>query len=1085
MARIESFEDFDAYIAARAYVKKVYTLTRIKPLAADFVLRDQMRGALESILSNFAEGFGRQGRKEFIQFLSYANGSLAESRAKLHVMVDQEYLTPAEHESLQKEAVSVGSQIGGLMRYLGQTEIAGSKYQRPGGDSTNLKPKTSNFKPRSAKGAAIISVLLVLTVLTIMVVAFLQSMRIDRLTARAYLNKTKADFAADAAFEKASQKLVSRLNDTTSGGTAFTTWAYFPNAGSNTYYTAITSGHPDATNPATPYLSPSNTAWLFSDRVNLALGTNSPADPDQILSTDLNLNPNGRFFEFSDTVRVPWQECSRITEKSQVRVLRFAYWIDDESSRLDLSVIGNTNGTAESHLRNLGIDVTEINPGIVSASTASKIIKAKSLLQTPISASQLDTADTELQELKQKSLLLTTFSHGYDTIQYAPAFTTGNDKNRAYRGKQKLNLNDANLVDSSISPDTRVATLSDWIQFGATDYFQKAAPNYFSAGFLADTQPTIRREMINTLSASIIDYMDADNTPTQPATLPDPTNLTNPAPPVKLLSAVARPAYFGADRCPRLNEFMTVWNRSSGPFTASSTVTKSGSGPYTYTIPVTRRFELWNMSKESIPAANYKARFYYQQQIEASSFGFGADPVPDNSEEVVDLGQLTFLPNEIKVVEVVKNYTTTGPNNINTWNSIAFGANGVSGGSDDQPANHNWAACVIFNSDTGKWLSVSGYLGGDEGMTDGVTSTGPGNAGASKGNRINDPRMDPLRSYSMDATNASVADRDWSGNKSNSSYGSWNNASGYHYQAFNLWMDRPHMNVAPAIATPLEAISTVPNQIMSSPAELGNVFDPSWSHPRGRGADTNTNDYFAYRNTLNTPFRGGGSLRVGQPDMQQYWAANSWILLDLFSTSSDTSLPKTDAKWRGKLNINIPKYADGTNALQYAFQLPSLLDASPSNKGTAMDANIIVSDIKSRLTKSGTVTDWKHAQPFYSVGELSQLSTWQKPTLYSPTETQVTYPAGGTGTQITMLSRSDRGREEIYRRSHNLLTTKGNSFRIYIIGQYCQAPVSDPNKLTVLATSYVEMSVFYKETFDPETGLLLRIEPEILYKKEL
>jgi four helix bundle protein len=56
-----------------------------------------------SILSNFAEGFEREGRQEFLQFLSFSKGS-GEIRAQLMYAVDEGYL----EEALQKEADHVG-----------------------------------------------------------------------------------------------------------------------------------------------------------------------------------------------------------------------------------------------------------------------------------------------------------------------------------------------------------------------------------------------------------------------------------------------------------------------------------------------------------------------------------------------------------------------------------------------------------------------------------------------------------------------------------------------------------------------------------------------------------------------------------------------------------------------------------------------------------------------------------------------------------------------------------------------------------------------------------------------------------------
>jgi four helix bundle protein len=72
MARLERFEDIDAWKKARDLTKSVYQITSTGEFARDFALRDQLRRATISVISNIAEGFERGGDKEFLQFLSLA-----------------------------------------------------------------------------------------------------------------------------------------------------------------------------------------------------------------------------------------------------------------------------------------------------------------------------------------------------------------------------------------------------------------------------------------------------------------------------------------------------------------------------------------------------------------------------------------------------------------------------------------------------------------------------------------------------------------------------------------------------------------------------------------------------------------------------------------------------------------------------------------------------------------------------------------------------------------------------------------------------------------------------------------------------
>ena len=76
MAKIERFEEIDAWKKARELTKNIYEITGKGNISKDFALRDQLRRASMSIMANIAEGFERGGNKEFRQFLAVAKGSV-------------------------------------------------------------------------------------------------------------------------------------------------------------------------------------------------------------------------------------------------------------------------------------------------------------------------------------------------------------------------------------------------------------------------------------------------------------------------------------------------------------------------------------------------------------------------------------------------------------------------------------------------------------------------------------------------------------------------------------------------------------------------------------------------------------------------------------------------------------------------------------------------------------------------------------------------------------------------------------------------------------------------------------------------
>ncbi len=128
MSGIKRFEDIEGWQKARELAKVVYVTTSVGEFARDFGLKDQMRRAAVSVMSNIAEGYGRGGNKEFLQYLSQAKGSAAEVQAQLYVALDAGYLSKEEFEHLYSLADSTASIIVGLMRYLAQSDFKGPKY---------------------------------------------------------------------------------------------------------------------------------------------------------------------------------------------------------------------------------------------------------------------------------------------------------------------------------------------------------------------------------------------------------------------------------------------------------------------------------------------------------------------------------------------------------------------------------------------------------------------------------------------------------------------------------------------------------------------------------------------------------------------------------------------------------------------------------------------------------------------------------------------------------------------------------------------------------------------------------------------
>ncbi|HLM00698.1 MAG TPA: four helix bundle protein [Pyrinomonadaceae bacterium] len=130
MARIERFEDLEIWKLAKDVANQVYDITSVGKFRQDYILRDQIRRAVISIFSNIAEGFERNGNKEFLQFLSIAKASCGEVRAQLIFASDREYISPSQFETIVQNLLSLSNQIGGFCKYLRQAELKGSKFNK-------------------------------------------------------------------------------------------------------------------------------------------------------------------------------------------------------------------------------------------------------------------------------------------------------------------------------------------------------------------------------------------------------------------------------------------------------------------------------------------------------------------------------------------------------------------------------------------------------------------------------------------------------------------------------------------------------------------------------------------------------------------------------------------------------------------------------------------------------------------------------------------------------------------------------------------------------------------------------------------
>ncbi len=118
MAGVRRFEDLIVWQRARRLAARVDEYCSQGALARNFGLKDQMRRAAVSMMSNIAEGFERRSSREFRYFLIIAKASSAELRSQLYLCHDRGYLVPSVADELKRETEEVSRMLAGLIRSL-------------------------------------------------------------------------------------------------------------------------------------------------------------------------------------------------------------------------------------------------------------------------------------------------------------------------------------------------------------------------------------------------------------------------------------------------------------------------------------------------------------------------------------------------------------------------------------------------------------------------------------------------------------------------------------------------------------------------------------------------------------------------------------------------------------------------------------------------------------------------------------------------------------------------------------------------------------------------------------------------------
>jgi len=113
--KIKSFEDLEIWKLSHSLVLEIYKIVKTFPKSEDYILTQQIIRSSQSVPANIAEGMGRCSKKEFLQFLIIARGSIEETKYHLILAKDLGYLENSLFEELKNNYTILGKKINSLI----------------------------------------------------------------------------------------------------------------------------------------------------------------------------------------------------------------------------------------------------------------------------------------------------------------------------------------------------------------------------------------------------------------------------------------------------------------------------------------------------------------------------------------------------------------------------------------------------------------------------------------------------------------------------------------------------------------------------------------------------------------------------------------------------------------------------------------------------------------------------------------------------------------------------------------------------------------------------------------------------------
>jgi hypothetical protein len=1014
----------------------------------------------------------------------------------------------------------------------------------------NLRTVKFNTRSDSSRaGFALVLTLIMLVLAAIAVVAFLTTTTTERTTAAAYGRIDKAGFFAQAGVEAATARVVTEMTYRPYHAIGYRSLSVGTAAKPLTEIVPIIVG-PRTTTPATVATYNTSPATAGSEDVFLvsAIGTNgsgapgslAPANLDDTNSVDLNDNhlstePHGWIGSPTTAAgilpyRAPWIDILRDPNKAAQPdpsaanynpvIGRYAYWIEDETSKLDVSQIGNRE-SGGAFQRGDGVDipssvppklaVNDLDLGAIPLVGAAPLPTNDTTTNGGIITFRASLPMTDGRFLNRVGAGMAPDVH--ETAKfYATVFSLSDDL--AGNGRRRANLNA--LVTSppnstSAVPPATIAGNIDDIVYVITGTHLVAgglaptpsagarvfenAPVFsntltdFGTRFFPSPAPTAAQKnmYLERVAANIRDYVDTDSQPTIiDAAGPTVRAVGVPTHPIETsgggTSGPSEVVAIGKERVPMAQEYVfRVRQIAFGPRTGAFA---------NYTISIDHYIEFWNVSNRDINLAELGPNPFLLIANQPGWDAGGLDDIPPGASRDIQIplntakrasdnsaltsfpaGSVTVLTTDTTLLPALtpdpsRVYYAPIPANLRTYS----GKTQKKSGSElrlnlktRSTSSSDYETEIALGNDFGISESAWGAGGLTSAMSVNIDNKSPPEnrfddtkwhfEGASlKGNVVASPNPTPAATTGDPRTNAEQIRFDLNGAS----------ASNDKTRYFDSGLDSKNIpgkstltapnstfvdpNVWPDYSTSSQSANAAPavtsNANLTSIGQLGDIFDPV--RPLGDSGDI-------------TLSRGGGrTLKIGQPDdlivgarFSAGWFNGAWRLTDLFC-ARPASQPLQPVEMiapptsRGKININ-GVLRDGGVAFRAALRSFNFLTApnsDPQLSGGALASSEIdnlIAAITTYLTNNG---------PMMERGELSQLPFF----------------SNGTAAGHTMVTTIDRGREEIFRRTIEMVTTRSASYTVYAIGESIRQDRSG-NKIT---TGQKRLAITFQ--LEPQVG---------------